>query len=146
MPLYIVIPKPFFPSGFFSSNRYLTNKHIYLLSSAGVWVAMKHTAGLGITRVYFAFCIIHKNYWAQMNKEVWVPCHSVLTIMQKTHTSQVKWSLAQTATDPPPLPKYPYFTHTWLIFEEHCLLLEILSFSSNIIPVSKRHLLNPVMM
>lgn len=30
---------------------------------------------LGITRVYFAFCIIHQNYWAQMNKEIWIPCH-----------------------------------------------------------------------
>lgn len=81
-----------------------------------------------------------------MNKEVWIPCHLVLTIMQKIHTSQVEWSLAQTAIDPSPLPKHPYFTHTWLIFEEHCLLLETLSFPSNIIPVSKKHLLNPVMM
>lgn len=29
-------------------------------------------SSLGITRVYFAFCIIHKNCWAQMNKEIWI--------------------------------------------------------------------------
>lgn len=39
-----------------------------------------------------------------MNKEVWVPRRLILTIMQETHISEVKWSLAQSATEDSPSP------------------------------------------
>lgn len=129
----------FSPSGF--SRRCLTNKCIHLLWSAGVWVATIHTAvweSLGFTLPFALFTRIteHKQIKKSESHVAWFPL-----LRKKTHTSQVKWKLAQTATDPSPLPKHPHFTHIWLIFEEHCLLPEILSFPSNIIPLSKRHLL-----
>lgn len=146
MSLCIVIPNPFFPPSGFSSSRCLTNKCIHLLWSAGVWVAMIHTAlweSLGFTLPFALFTGITEHKWIKKSEShaTWFSL-----LCKKPHTSQVKWKLAQTATGPSPLPKHPDFTHIWLIFEEHCLLPQILSCPSNIIPVSKRHLLNPVVM
>lgn len=145
MPLYIVIPKPFFPSGFNSSKRCLTNKCIYSVWSAGVWVAMIHTAvweSLGFTLPLALFTRITEHKWINKS-ESHVAWFSLLC--KNSHFPSKTKPGSDCYRPPPPLPKHPHFTHIWLIFEEHCLLLEILSFPSNIIPVSKRHLLNPVM-
>lgn len=71
MPLYIMIPKPFFPSGFISSKRCLTNKCIYSVWSAGVWVAMIHTAvweSLGFTLPLALFTRITEHKWIKKSE------------------------------------------------------------------------------
>lgn len=68
--LYNVIYKPFFPPRVSSSAKGSSQLAANLLWSAVARVAIRmHTAVGGTTGIYSAFCIIHQNYWAQMNNE-----------------------------------------------------------------------------